>query len=110
MEEVIMSVVRDVLAALGDTLRLSGDLMRCRVRAEARIIKRVVSRLTTYLTIFLTSVILGGIGVGFILYGIFVLLARAIDSAGAAGLILGFVLLLAAIVTAVVGRHVLHRS
>lgn len=105
-----MSMVRDVLATLGDALRLSGDLMRYKVQIETKFMKRVVTRATMYLAVFLASVILAGIGVGFILYGIFVLLARAINSAGAAGLIMGFVLLLAAIVTAVVGRSALSRS
>jgi len=105
-----MSMVRDVVVTIGDALRLSGDLMRYKVQMETRIIKRVVNRLTTYVAVFLASVILAGIGVGFILYGIFVLLARAINSAGAAGLILGFILLLLAIAMAIMGRSVLGRS
>ncbi len=105
-----MSVARDVLVTIGDVLRLSGDLMRYKVQTETRIIKRVVNRLTMYAAVFLASVILAGLGVGFILYGIFVLLARAIESAGAAGLILGFVLLIVAILTAVMGRIVFNRS
>ena len=104
-----MSVVRDVVVTIGDVLRLSGDLMRYKVQMEKRIIKRVVNRATTYVAVFLASMVLAGIGVGFILYGIFVLLARAINSAAAAGLILGFVLLLTAIATAVIGRSVLGR-
>ena len=105
-----MSVVRNVLVIIGDALRLSGDLMRYKVQMEKRIVKRVINRLATYVAIFLASVILAGIGVGFILYGIFVLLARAINSAGAAGLILGFILLLLAIAMAVMGRSVWSRS
>ena len=105
-----MSLVRDVLVTMGDVLRLSSDLMRYKVQVEARIIQRVVNRLTTYVAVFLASVILAGTGVGFILYGVFVLLARAINSAGVAGLILGFVLLLIGIATALMARSVLNRS
>jgi hypothetical protein len=84
--------------------------MRYKVEMETKIIKRVLSRLTTYVAIFLASMVLAGVGAGFILYGVFVLLARAINSAGAAGLILGFVLLLAAIVIAITGRSMFSRS
>ena len=94
---------------LGDVLRLSGDLMRYKVEMEKKLIKRIMGRVTLYLVIFIGSLILGGVGVGFILYGIFVLLAAAIASAAAAGLILGFVLLLMAIATAILGRSLLSR-
>lgn len=105
-----MSVIRDMLVTIGDALRLSGDLVRYKVQMQTRIIKHVMNRLTMYLAVFLASMILAGIGVGFIVYGIFVLLARAINSAGAAGLILGFAMLLVAIAMAVMGRSILSRS
>jgi type III secretory pathway component EscU len=109
VEEVIMRLIRDLVMTVGDALRLSGDLMRYKVEMQTRIIKRVLNRLTMYVAFFLASVILAGVGAGFILYGIFVLLARAINSAGAAGLILGFVLLLVAIATAITGRSMFSR-
>jgi hypothetical protein len=105
-----MRLIRDLMRTVGDAVRVSGDLMRYKVEMETKIIKRVLSRLTTYVAIFLASMVLAGVGAGFILYGVFVLLARAINSAGAAGLILGFVLLLAAIVIAITGRSMFSRS
>jgi uncharacterized membrane protein len=110
MEEVIMRLIRDLAMTFSDVLRLSGDLMRYKIEMEKRIIKRVVSRLTMYLAVFMASVVLAGVGVGFILYGIFVLLAAAMASAAAAGLIMGFTLLLVAIATAVLSRSLLGRS
>jgi len=104
-----MRLIRDLTLTLGDALRLSGDLMRYKIEMEKKLIKRVIGRLTLYLAIFMGSMILAGVGVGFILYGIFVLLAAAIASAAAAGLIMGFVLLLVAIATAILGRSLLSR-
>ncbi len=104
-----MRLMRDLAITIGDALRLSSDLMRYRVEMQKKVIQRAVSRVTMYLVVFMASVILAGVGVGFILYGIFVLLAAAIASGAAAGLIMGFVLLLAAISTAVLGRSLLSR-
>ncbi len=104
-----MRLMRDLVMTVGDALRLSSDLMRYRVEMQKRVIQRAVSRLTMYLAVFMASIILAGVGVGFILYGIFILLAAAIASGAAAGLIMGFVLLLVAISTAVLGRNLLSR-
>ncbi len=104
-----MRLIRDLTMTLSDVLRLSGDLMRYKIEVEKKLIKRIIGRVTLYLAIFIGSLILAGVGVGFILYGIFVLLAAAIASAAAAGLIMGFVLLLMAIATAILGRSLLSR-
>jgi uncharacterized membrane protein len=109
MEEVTMRVMRDLVMTFGDALRLSSDLMRHGVEIQKRVIKRAVSRLTTYLAVFMVSMILAAAGVGFILYGVFVLLAAAIASGAAAGLIMGFVLLVLAISMAALGRSLLGR-
>lgn len=105
-----MRLMRDLVATAGDVLRLSGDLMRYKVEMEKKLIKRIVGRVMASLAVFLASAVMAGIGIGFILYGIFVLLAAAMASAAAAGLILGFVLLLVAIATAIMGRSILGRS
>ncbi|OHB62795.1 MAG: hypothetical protein A2Y77_12240 [Planctomycetes bacterium RBG_13_62_9] len=105
-----MSVLRDLVITVGDILRVSGDLMRCRLEAEKKVIRRGTSRLMTRLVLGLTSLLLAAVGTGFFLYGAFVLLARATDSPGVAGLIIGFAMLLTAIAVILVGRIVLSRS
>ena len=105
-----MRLIRDMAATAGDVLRLSGDLMRYKVEMEKKLVKRIVGRVMASLAIFLASVVMAGIGVGFFFYGVYVLLAKAISSPGVAGLILGFVLLLVATATAIMGRSILGRS
>jgi len=105
-----MSVLRDLVITVGDILRVSSDLMRCKLEAEKKVIRRGTSRLIVRLMLGLTSLLLAAVGTGFFLYGVFVLLARVTDSPGVAGLIIGFAMLLTAIVVALVGRMMATRS
>ena len=99
-----MSLLRDLVITVGDALRLSNDLMRYKIDVQARSIKRGVSRLATKVVVYLTTLIIVAVGVGFLLCGAFILIARAIGSAGVAGLIVGAAILLVAGIVALVGR------
>jgi hypothetical protein len=104
-----MSLLKDVIITIGDALRLSSDLMRCKLQAQTKVVKRGVGRVVTWLITCLASLVLVAVGGGFLLYGAFVLLAEVINSPGAAGLIIGAVILLAALVVALIGRTLLSR-
>jgi hypothetical protein len=104
-----MSLARDLVTTAGDVVRLLTDLMQCRMAAQTRTIKQGVSRVAICLAACMASLVLAAVGFGFILYGAFVLIARAIRSAGAAGLIIGLVVLLIAVIAAVAGRSLMTR-
>jgi hypothetical protein len=104
VEAIMMSLVRDVLVILGDAARLSESLMQHTFEAPRRVVKRSIGRLLTCVAVCTASLILAGAGVGFILAGAFILLARAMDSPGVAGLVIGFALLLIALAVAIIGR------
>jgi hypothetical protein len=108
MEEKLMSLLRDLIVTVGDGLRLSSDLMRHKVAVETQALKRTASRMVTFLALALFAVLLAGAGVGFLLYGVFILIAKATGLA-AAGLIVGFVLLLLAVVVFLIGRSAATR-
>lgn len=103
-----MSLLRDLIVTAGDALRLSNDLMRCKLEVQARAVKRTVRRVGLFLTLAVVAALLAGTGVGFILYGVFVLIARETGLV-AAGLILGFALLLLAAVVFLLGRSMASR-
>ena len=105
-----MSLSRNILITAGDVLRLLSDLMQYKVEAQTKVIKRGIGRLVMCLAVCMASLVLAGAGVGFILYGAFVLVAGAIRSPGAAGLIVGFVVLLVAVVGALAGWSLASRS
>ena len=92
-----MSLLRDLVATAGDALRLSSDLMQCKLAAQKRTLKRALSRLFLFLTLYLATLLAVGVSVGFLLYGTFVLVARA-AGVGPAGLILGGSLLVISLV------------
>jgi len=104
-----MSLARDLVITVGDALRLSSDLMRYKMMAQTKAIKRSLGRAAICLAACVASLVLAAAGVGFILYGAFVLIARAIRSPGAAGLIIGMVVLLIAVIVAVAGRSLMSR-
>jgi hypothetical protein len=92
-----MSLLRDLVATLGDAMRLSSDLMRCKLDAQTQVLKRKAGRLGLCLSLYLAAALVIGTGVGFILHGVFILAARAVG-AGLAGLIVGGTLGLIAVV------------
>ena len=104
-----MSLLRDLVVTAGDAMRLSGDLMRYKIEAEKKAFKETTSRVFTSLMLVLTGLVLAGTGAGFLLYGVFVLVARATDSLAAAGLIVGFAILLLAGVFLLAGRSTMTR-
>jgi len=104
-----MSMARDLVITAGDALRLLTDLMQCRMMAQSRTIKRGMSRVAVCFAACMASFVLAAVGVGFILYGAFVLIAKAVQSAGAAGLIIGLAVLLIAGIIAVAGRSLMTR-
>lgn len=104
-----MSLLRDLAATVGDALRLSNDLMRYKLEVQAQAFKRGVSRMATFLVLLMAAALLAGTALGFLLYGTFIYIAAATNPA-AAGLIVGFGLLLVAIIVLLVGRSVLRRS
>jgi len=83
-----MSLLRDVAATVGDALRLSSDLMQCKLAAQRKTLKRVLGRVFLFLVLSCATLLVVGTGVGFILYGVFILVART-AGVGPAGLILG---------------------
>ncbi len=103
-----MSLLRDLIVTAGDALRLSNDLMRYKLEAQARAVKRTVRRVGLFLTLAVIAALLAGTGVGFILYGIFILVARETGLV-AAGLLVGFGLLLLAAIVLFVGRSMASR-
>lgn len=103
-----MSLLRDMIVTLGDALRLSNDLMRHKLEAQAKALKRGIGRLMMGLAFLMTAVVLAGTGAGFLLFAVFVYIARATGPA-AAGLIVGFGLLLIAIVMFLIGRSAATR-
>jgi VIT1/CCC1 family predicted Fe2+/Mn2+ transporter len=104
MEKVVMGIVRDLLMIVGDAARLSESLMQLTFEAPKRAVKQGVGRVITRLVIYASSLILAGVGVGFIVGGGFVLLARVLGSPGIAGLITGFAVLLISLIVAIIGR------
>lgn len=104
-----MSLLRDLVIAAGDALRLSSDLMRCKLEVETRAVKRGISRAAVCVVFYLVAFLLAAIGIVFILYGAFVLIARE-TGPGAAGLIVGFAVLLMAALLPFVGRGLAGRS
>lgn len=104
-----MSLARDFVITIGDALRLSSDLMRYKMAAQTQVIKRGLGRVAMCFAACMASLVLAAVGFGFILYGAFVLIAKAIRSAGAAGLIIGLVVLLIAVIVAVAGRSLITR-
>jgi len=104
-----MSLARDLVITAGDALRLLTDLMQWRMNAQGRTVKRGISRVAMCVAACMASFALAAVGVGFILYGAFVLIAKAIQSAGAAGLIIGLAVLLIAVIVAVAGRSLMTR-
>lgn len=104
-----MSLLRDLVITAGDALRLSSDLMRYKLETETKAIKRGISRTMVCLAFCLLALVLAAMGFVLILYGAFVLTARA-TGAGAAGLIVGFAVLLLAALLLLVGRGLASRS
>lgn len=103
-----MSLLRDLIATAGDALRLSGDLMRYKVEVQAQALKRGVGRLGLCLSLYLAAALVIGTGIGFVLYGVFILVARA-TGLGPAGLIVGVSLLLIAVVLLLAARSAAKR-
>jgi len=103
-----MSLLRDLIVTAGDALRLSNDLLRYRLEAQAQTVKRTVRRVGVFLTLAAMAALLAGTGVGFILYGIFVLVAQQTGLV-AAGLLVGFGLLVLALIVFLLGRSVASR-
>jgi hypothetical protein len=103
-----MSLLRDLILTAGDALRLSNDLMRYKLEAQARAVKSTVRRVGLFVTLAVVAALLAGTGVGFILYGIFILVARQ-TGVVAAGLLIGFGLLLLAAIVLLVGRSMASR-
>lgn len=103
-----MSLLRDTIVTIGDALRLSNDLMRYKLEAQAKALKRGVSRLVMTLAFLMAAALLAGTGVGFLLFGLFIYVASETGPA-TAGLITGLGLLLVAIVLFLVGRSVATR-
>lgn len=104
-----MSLLRDLVITAGDAARLSSDLMRYKLETETKAIKRGVSQTAVYLTFCLLAFLLAAVGFGFILYGAFVLVAYE-TGPGAGGLIVGFAVLLLAVLVPLVGRGLARRS
>lgn len=104
-----MSLLRDLVATVGDAMRLSSDLMRHNIEVRSKAIKRTIGRIVTFLVFALTAGCMAAVGVGFLLYAIFVYIARE-TGFPAAGLIMGIGLLLVAIVVFLVGRSIGVRS
>lgn len=103
-----MSLLRDMVATLGDALRLSSDLMRYKLEAQAQALKRTAGRLGLCLSLYLAAALVIGTGIGFILYGVFILVAR-VAGLGPAGLIVGFSLLLIALILLLAARSAARR-
>jgi hypothetical protein len=98
-----MSLLRDAVVTLGDALRLSSDLMRRNLEVQTRAIKRSIGRIAAFVILALAAALMATAAAGFILYAIFVYIARQ-TGFPAAGLIVGFGLLILAAVTFLVGR------
>jgi hypothetical protein len=103
-----MSLLRDLVATLGDAMRLSSDLMRYKLEAQAQAVKRKAGRLGLCLSLYLAAALVIGTGLGFVLYGVFVLLSREVG-AGVAGLIVGGSLGLIAVVLLLAARNAARR-
>jgi len=104
-----MSLARDLVTTAGDVLHLLTDLMQCRMASKTQTIKRGLGRVAMCFAACMASLTLAAVGFGFILYGAFVLIARAIGSGGAAGLIVGIAVLLIAVIVAAAGRSLMAR-
>ena len=103
-----MSLLRDLVVTAGDAMRLSSDLMRYKIEAEKKAFKHTMGRVFASLALVITGLALAGTGAGFVLYGIFVLVARATGLA-AAGMIVGAAVLLLAGIFLLAGRGVMSR-
>jgi hypothetical protein len=108
VEEVVMSLMKELVVTIGDALRLSSDLMRHKLAAETNVVKRSARRFLMWLAAFLASLVLAAVGTGFFLYGAFVLLAGAIGIPGVAGLVLSVFIFFVAVIVAMVGRSLLN--
>ncbi len=59
-----MSLLRDLVATLGDALRLSSDLMRYKLEAQTQALKRGAGRLGLCLSLYLAAALVIGDGRG----------------------------------------------
>jgi hypothetical protein len=100
----MIRVLRDLAVILGDAVRLSEGLMEHTIETPERVVKRRVGRLMRCVVVCAASLIMAAAGAGFILAGAFILLARAMDSPGAAGLMVGSAVLLISLIVAIVVR------
>lgn len=103
-----MSLLRDLVMTAGDALRLSSDLMRYKFEVEARAVKRSIGQVMASVAVYFAALLLVGTGVGFILYGFFILVARETGLA-AAGFIIGVAVWVVAGILILIGRSMAHR-
>ncbi|MGE5295374.1 MAG: phage holin family protein [Solirubrobacterales bacterium] len=104
-----MSLLRDLVVTVGDALRLSSDVMRRNIEVQSKAIKRGIGRIVASVALAMAAACMAAIGSGFLLYAIFVYIARE-TGFPAAGLIVGVGLLLLAIAVFLVGRSIGTRS
>jgi hypothetical protein len=100
-----MSLLRDLVVTVGDALRLSSDLMRRNLDVRNQAIRRTAGRIVASVIFALAAACMAATGAGFLVYAIFVYIARE-TGFPAAGLIMGIGLLLLAIVAFLVGRSI----
>ena len=90
-----MSLLADLLKTASDAMRLSGDVMHYKLEMKKRAVKRGVSRIAICLVMGLIALGFVGAGIGLLVYGSFVLVARELGP-GASGLIIGAAAILVA--------------
>jgi hypothetical protein len=88
VEEIIMSLLGDVLKTAGDAMRLSSDVMRYKLEVKTKAVKRGVSHLALCAVLGLVALAFVGAGIGLLIYGAFAMVAHALGP-GPSGLIIG---------------------
>lgn len=103
-----MSVLHDLNETLRDVLSLAGDWMRYKLSAETTAVRDAINQVILWAGAALVGFLLILTGAGFIIWGLFVLLATAINP-WASALILGGSILLIAILFMLIFKALVSR-
>lgn len=104
-----MSLMHDLSATLQDVMALTSDFMKYKVSAESRAIRNHLNQVILWLAIVMLGFLLILVGAGFVIYGVFYQMLEIVEP-GAAALILGAMIILAAVIILLVFRAVVTKD
>lgn len=101
-----MSKIRDFAVILKDLSHIAADLMECQAEHLGRRYKEVLTKILTWLLVVLGAMLLAIGGLALILWGVYLQLSLLVGP-GWSAYILGFFLILIAIIIFLFGRTIL---